>query len=201
MSNRNKVLLFCESLKDPAKPKATRSDNDQDLDFQAVRRERERDRGEMFCLQKRMYSRQPISFDRTTLDDDELNKIVEFIKAHKSDKPFPVVLDEIMQKHGMEPPTVYRNACMSRQAFQRVYRMDRGDSVTLKMVWQIIFGLHCTIEEADELLFSAGYARHGDYYDLALAYLIEHEVYNVELANAALEELGLDCFNLHEHKT
>ncbi|MGN1103984.1 MAG: hypothetical protein ACI4QI_03830 [Candidatus Coproplasma sp.] len=199
---RNKVLLFCETFKDPTKhPAATsiRSNNIAGSDLRSVRRLYEAERSLrqeelMFCMESR-------TIDHATLDEKELKKIVEFIQAHKSDKPFPVVLGELMEKHEMQSPTVYRNACMSRQAFQRVYKMNAGDSVTLKMVWQIIFGLRCTIEEADELLFSAGYARHGDYYDLTLAYLIEHGVYDVELANAALEELGLDCFNLHEHKT
>lgn len=181
---RNKLLLFCERFKDPTAHAASV------VGMAGLHRDAEM----MFCKRERVV-------EHAALKETELQKIAEFIEAHKNDKTFPVVLDELMKKHEMDSPTVYRNAFMSRQAFQRVYRMGEGDNVTLKMVWQIIFGLHCTIEEADELLFSAGYARHGDYYDLTLAYLIEHRVYDVELANAALEELGLDCFNLHEHKT
>lgn len=131
------------------------------------------------------------------LDEDELTKLYKFVKRHSADSSFDAVVYSVMDKHGMEPPDVYKNAMISRQDFSRVTEVG-NTSVTRRMVWQIIIGLHCDMEEADEVLFSAGYIRRNTKFDLTMEYFIKHKNYDVMAINEVLYELGLKLFSCHK---
>lgn len=127
------------------------------------------------------------------LKQNELTMLHKFVKRHQNDISFGDTVYKIMDKHGMTAPQVYRNALLRRQDFARVTD-SRCKNVTRKMTWQIVIGLHCSLEEADDVLFSAGYIRRNTRMDLTMQYFIEHENYDIEAIDAALSELGLQTF-------
>ena len=127
------------------------------------------------------------------LREDELTKLDKFVKRHKNDLSFADVVFKIIEKHGMTPSQVYRGVFMRRQDFSRVTN-PRCKNVTRRMVWQIIIGLHCSLEEADAILFSAGYIRNNNKLDLIMQYFIEHGNYDINAIDAVLEELSIKTF-------
>ncbi len=127
------------------------------------------------------------------LKQDELYMLHQFVKRHQSDISFGETVYKIMDKHGMTAPQVYKNALLRRQDFARVTD-PRCKNVTRKMAWQIAIGLHCSLEEADDVLFSAGYIRRNTRMDLTMQYFIERKNYDIEAIDAVLSELGLKTF-------
>ncbi len=127
------------------------------------------------------------------LKQSELYKLYQFVKRHQDDRSFGEVVYEIMDRHGMTAPQVYKNALLRRQDFARVTDV-RCKSVTRKMAWQIVIGLHCSMQEADEVLFSAGYIRRKSRLDLTMQYFIENENYDIEAIDAVLSEFGIKTF-------
>lgn len=129
----------------------------------------------------------------TYLREDELEKLNKFVERHKNDMSFGEVVYMIMEKHKMTPPQVYKNALLRRQDFSRVTN-PKCTNITLRMAWQIIIGLHCTLAEADAVLFSAGYVRRNSKLDLTMQYFIEHGNYDIEAIDFVLEDLNLKTF-------
>lgn len=127
------------------------------------------------------------------LCEDELKKLYNFVERHKNDLSFADVVFKIIDKHGMTPSQVYRGVFMRRQDFSRVTN-PKCKNVTRRMVWQIIVGLHCSLEEADAVLFSAGYIRNNSKFDLTMQYFIEHGNYDINAIDAVLEELRMKTF-------
>lgn len=127
------------------------------------------------------------------LHTSELMELNRFVENHKNDRSFGEEVYKIMDKHGMTAPQVYNGVLMRRQDFSRVTD-SRCKSVTRRMAWQIIIGLHCTLEEADALLFSAGYIRRRNKLDLTIQYFIEHKNYDIEAIDSVLEELKEKTF-------
>ena len=131
------------------------------------------------------------------LDEDELTKLYNFVKRHSADSTFDKTVYSVIAKHGMEPPQVYKNAMMRRQDFSRVTEVG-NTSVTRRMAWQIIIGLHCNMDEADEVLFSAGYIRRRSAFDLTMEYFINQQNYDIMAINEVLYELGLKVFSCYK---
>ncbi len=131
------------------------------------------------------------------LNEDELTQVYQFVKRHSADITFDKTVYSIMVKHDMEPPEVYKNAMITRQDFSRVTEIGNA-SVTRRMAWQIIIGLHCDIEEADEVLFSAGYIRRNTKFDMTMEYFIKHKNYDIMAINEVLYELRLKVFSCHK---
>lgn len=129
----------------------------------------------------------------TYLREDELEKLNKFVERHKNDMSFGEVVYMIMEKHKMTPPQVYKNALLRRQDFSRVTN-PKCTNITRRMAWQIIIGLHCTLDEADIVLFSAGYVRRNSKLDLTMQYFIEHGNYDIEAIDFVLEDLNLKTF-------
>ncbi len=127
------------------------------------------------------------------LQQDELYMLYRFVNEHKKDISFGETVYKIIDDHEMTAPQVYRNALLRRQDFARVTD-PRCKNVTRRMAWQIIIGLHCSLEEADDVLFSAGYIRRDTRMDLTMQYFIEHKNYDIEAIDAVLAELGLKTF-------
>lgn len=127
------------------------------------------------------------------LKQDELYMLHQFVKRHQNDLSFGETVYKIMDRHGMTAPQVYKNALLRRQDFARVTD-PRCKNVTRKMTWQIIIGLRCTLEEADDVLFSAGYIRRNTRMDLTMQYFIERNNYDIEAIDAVLADLGLKTF-------
>ncbi len=130
------------------------------------------------------------------LDESELERLYKYVRARESDKSFGSVVYELIERHGMTAPQVYRNAMLSRQDFSRITN-ERNGSVKKSMVWNVIVGLHCTVEEADRVLYSAGYIRRNNYSDLILVYFLEHKNYDIVAINDALlllKQKPLTCY-------
>ncbi|MCM1533665.1 MAG: hypothetical protein NC099_03320 [Corallococcus sp.] len=127
------------------------------------------------------------------LKQDELYMLYQFVKRHQNDMSFGETVYKIMDRHGMTAPQVYKNVLLRRQDFARVTD-PRCKNVTRKMAWQIIVGLHCSLEEADDVLFSAGYIRRNTRMDLTMQYFIECRNYDIVAIDAVLADFGLKTF-------
>ncbi len=127
------------------------------------------------------------------LRQDELYALFQFVKRHQDDLSFGDTVYKIMEKHGMTAPQVYKNAMLRRQDFARV-TAPQVKNVTKQMAWQIIVGLHCSMEEAVEVLFSAGYIKRNNKFDLTMEYFIKRGNYDVMAINDVLEEYKLKVF-------
>lgn len=117
----------------------------------------------------------------------------QFVMRHKNDITFGDMVYKIMDKHGLTAPQVYKSVLLRKQDFSRVTD-PRCKNVTRKMVWQIIIGLRCSLKEADEVLFSAGYIRRNNRMDLTMQYFIENNNFDIEAIDSALANLGLKTF-------
>ena len=164
---RNKLLSFCLDFADPTVKSTTVNEIGEEIQQHAF------------------------------LDEDEMTKLYNFVKRHSTDSTFDKTVYAVMDKHGMEPPQVYKNAMMRRQDFSRVTEVG-NTSVTRRMAWQIIIGLHCDMDEADAVLFSAGYIRRNSALDLTMEYFIKHKNYDIMAINEVLYELGIKVFYCHK---
>lgn len=129
------------------------------------------------------------------LKEDELLRLYRFVIRHASDSTFGAIVFQIMDNHGIKKPSeVYRNAMMSRQDFSRV-TAPQCKSISRQIAWQIIIGLHCSLQEADEILFSAGFIRRESKFDLTMKFFIEQKNYDIFAINEVLDGLGLKSFS------
>ena len=126
------------------------------------------------------------------LTRDELLMLKDMIKIHHDDSFFGEVVYSMIEEKGMEPPEVYNNVFMSRQTFSRITRP--GENVTRKMAWLVVIGLHCNLEEADEVLFSAGYIRRNTIFDMIMKYFIETENYDIMAIDEVLSKFDIEPF-------
>ncbi len=127
------------------------------------------------------------------LYEDELESLEKFIKRHECDCSFSETVWRIMDKRGMTPPQVYKAVFLPRQDFSRA--MDfKAKNIKKQIVWQIIIGLHCNLEEADEVLFSAGHVRKQNKFDLIMQFFIESKNYDIIAIDEILYEWGLKTF-------
>lgn len=131
------------------------------------------------------------------LDADEFTKICGFVNNHKDDKTFGDTVYEMIAKRRTSAPAVYKASMLRRQDFSRAVD-PYAKNISRPIVWQIILGLKCNLEEADELLFSAGYIRRQSDFDLVMVYFIRHGNYDVMAINDVLYELGLKPFSCHK---
>lgn len=129
--------------------------------------------------------------------DIELHELSEYIKQNEKIEPFGRVVYSIMDRHELTPPQVYRNACMRRQDFSRAASAKSGESVSRQVVWQIIFGLKCSISEANELLSCVGFSRRKCKYDLILEYFLKKKIYDIPTINDVLKKYKLKQFSCY----
>lgn len=123
------------------------------------------------------------------LEQDDLTKLCRFIERHKRDGSFGEMVYKVMEAHEMISTDVYKSVYMRRQDFSRVTAPD-CESISRRMAWQVIIGLQCNMDEADALLFSAGYVRRNSPLDLTMQYFIQHKNYDIVAIDAVLEDLG-----------
>lgn len=122
----------------------------------------------------------------TSMGDDEvLNKILE-----QRAEPFSVMLLRMITEKGLKDSEVYKQANIDRRLFSKI-RGDENYVPSKKTVISFCLALHLEINEAIELLKSAGYAlSNASKFDLIIMYLIEKREYNVTFANIVLDEYG-----------
>ena len=127
---------------------------------------------------------------------DELQRLYQFVEEHERDITFSETVFRVMNRHKLTAPQVYKAAMMRRQDYSRAIAPSTK-SITKSIVWQIIIGLHCNLDEADEVLFSAGYIRRPTKFDLTMEYFIDNKKYDMGAINDALHELGLKTFSCY----
>ena len=130
------------------------------------------------------------------LQDKDIEELYQFVKRHVKDVTFGETVYKVMEKHSMTAPDVYRNAQLRRQDFSRAVD-SRTKSVTRQLAWQIIIGLHCSLQEADEVLFSAGFIRRNNIFDLTMEYFIKQRNYDLFAINDVLSEFNVKPFSCY----
>ena len=163
---KRKLLVFCADFVDTTVKPATRMQNGEEIQLNAL------------------------------LQQDEITKLAQFVKAHATDKTFNQTVYNVMARHNLSAPQVYGAVYMPRQDFFRAVD-DNAPKVSRRLVWRIILGLHCNIDEADEVLYSAGYIRRASNLDLTFEYFIKHNNYDIRPINDVLHELGVKVYTLH----
>ncbi|MGN0814909.1 MAG: hypothetical protein ACI4MH_06735 [Candidatus Coproplasma sp.] len=133
------------------------------------------------------------------LEEKQINDLLSFVKRHKTDNSFGMLVYDMINKRGVTPPQVYKAAMMRRQDFSRATDLTKG-SVTKLVAWQIIMGLKCSKHEAEDLLFSAGYVIRNTQFDLVMLYFIEHKNYDILTINEVLDELKLKPFSCYRQE-
>ncbi len=130
------------------------------------------------------------------LRQDDLCKLYQFVERHKFDKNFGLTVYAVLDRHNLTAPQVYKKAMLSRQDFSRAVAVD-NQNVSNRLAWQIIIGLCCSLEEASEVMFSAGYVIRDTPFDLIMKYFIETKNYDIMAINDVLYELKLKPFSCH----
>lgn len=130
------------------------------------------------------------------LKQDDLHKLYQFVKRHESDSTFGETVYKVMDRHNMTAPQVYKGALLRRQDFARATD-PKGKNVTKQIAWQIVIGLHCSLQEADEVLFSAGYIRRKIKLDLVMEYFINTQNYDIMAINEVLYEMNIKLFSCY----
>ena len=134
--------------------------------------------------------------DKRYIDEDELKKLYRFVKERKSDKTFGSAVFEIMKKHKVDAPQVYKEAMLSRQDFSRVTG-PKCKGIKKTTVWSLIIGLHCDMDEANYLLYSAGISKRATVFDLILEYMIITKNYDIMAINEVLYEYDQPLLACH----
>ncbi|MCD8205619.1 MAG: hypothetical protein LUD29_03290 [Clostridia bacterium] len=120
-----------------------------------------------------------------------MEEALKFINSTKGDKKFYEVVEEIMEKHDLKAPDVYTCAQLSRQTYSKATSPKSQSAPKLSTVWSIIMGLQCDMDEADEVLHSVGFARHGTTFERVMEYFIRNKFYDVLSINYVLKGMGL----------
>lgn len=117
----------------------------------------------------------------------EIDLLHNFVNSHRRDKSFGEAVYELMDKHNMKAPEVYNNVNMDRRQFSRV-TSPAYSGIKRITAWSVIVGLHCNLEEADYLLYCAGYVRRNTKFDLIMEYFIVNRIYDINTINGVLLE-------------
>lgn len=130
--------------------------------------------------------------------EDFANRLGAYLREERGGRnAFCDKVSYFIEKKGYEDHVmVYLNAGLSRQDFSRI--MSPGAKVSKKFVWSMAIGLHLDLDEADELLHSAGYYRTKRGLDGVMTFSLANGVYDIYLINYSLEKLDLPLLS---HKT
>ena len=124
---------------------------------------------------------------------DRLDTILSRLKS-KLDKPketFSERLLRLIDESGMTDVEVYKRAGIDRKLFSKI-RTDKNYHPKIRVVYAFIFVLRLNLDDARDLLASAGYSISPAYeYDLAMQYCIE-EGFDIDTVNEILYALGMD---------
>ncbi len=112
----------------------------------------------------------------------------------KLDKPketFSERLLRLIDESGMTDVEVYKRAGIDRKLFSKI-RTDKNYHPKIRVVYAFIFVLRLNLDDARDLLASAGYSISPAHeYDLAMQYCIE-EGFDIDTVNEILYALGMD---------
>ena len=122
-----------------------------------------------------------------------LDGILSRLKS-KLDKPRETFFERLMRlidESGMTDVEAYKRAGIDRKLFSKI-RTDKNYHPKIRVVYAFIFVLHLNLDDARDLLASAGYSISPAHeYDLAMQYCIE-EGFDIDTVNEILYALGMD---------
>ena len=122
-----------------------------------------------------------------------LDGILSRLKS-KLDKPketFSERLLRLIDESGMTDVEVYKRAGIDRKLFSKI-RTDKNYHPKIRVVYACIFVLRLNLDDARDLLASAGYSISPAHeYDLAMQYCIA-EGFDIDTVNEILYALGMD---------
>ncbi|WP_314654994.1 hypothetical protein [uncultured Selenomonas sp.] len=122
-----------------------------------------------------------------------LDGILSRLKS-KLDKPsetFSKRLLRLIDASGMTDVEAYKRAGIDRKLFSKI-RTDRNYHPKIRLVYAFIFVLGLNLDDARDLLASAGYSiSPASEFDLVMQYCIE-EGFDIDTVNEVLYALGMD---------
>lgn len=102
-----------------------------------------------------------------------------------------VLIKYIDSKH-MTDSECYKKAGVDRRLFSKI-RNDKDYTPSKKTVFAFVLALQLNVQQAQELMESAGYAISYSYLrDVIVLYCLENNIYNLYDVNALLEENGAE---------
>ena len=112
----------------------------------------------------------------------------------KLDKPketFSERLLRLIDESGMTDVEVYKRAGIDRKLFSKI-RTDKNYHPKIRVVYAFIFVLRLSLDDAKDLLASAGYSiSPASKFDLVMEFCIM-EGYDIDTVNGILYEMGMD---------
>ncbi len=122
-----------------------------------------------------------------------LDGILSRLKS-KLDKPketFSERLLRLIDESGMTDVEVYKRAGIDRKLFSKI-RTDKNYHPKIRVVYAFIFVLRLNLDDARDLLASAGYSiSPASKFDLVMEFCIM-EGYDIDTVNGILYEMGMD---------
>ena len=122
-----------------------------------------------------------------------LDGILSRLKS-KLDKPketFSERLLRLIDESGMTDVEVYKRAGIDRKLFSKI-RTDKNYHPKIRVVYAFIFVLRLSLDDAKDVLASAGYSiSPASKFDLVMEFCIM-EGYDIDTVNGILYEMGMD---------
>lgn len=117
----------------------------------------------------------------------------EFISLHRKDNnkssDFVTYLYSLMDEKGMDAPTLYKRANITKQAYSSI--ISNKCIPTLNTLIKIVFALRLNNRQCKYLLKKAGYTlASSSIYSLVIRYCIENEIYDLATLNDYLIKYG-----------
>ena len=119
---------------------------------------------------------------------------VQLYMLENMDASFNELLFMLIDRTGQKDSDVYKRARIDRRLFSKI-RSSKKYVPCKKTVVALCLALELSREDADALLSSAGYSlSRSEEYDLAIAFCISRQVFDINDINEMLYELGFDVF-------
>lgn len=143
----------------------------------------------LLVIDEPVMMRKSVSMDRMH-DQVEHYAINKVIAIDAEFQTFQERLFELIDKNDYKETDVYKRANISRKLFSKI-RSDRLHIPKKSTVIALVFALRLEIDEAIELLQSAGYyLAEGIEYDRIIRFFLEKHIYDVIDINISLYEYG-----------
>lgn len=115
----------------------------------------------------------------------EIDKVL-----NEKEETFSNMLLRLIDEKGLKDSDVYKRANIDRRLFSKI-RGDEEYMPSKKTAIAFCIALCLTVEEANELLETAGYTLSASSrFDLIIMYLMEHKEYNIHFVNMVLDDYG-----------
>ena len=110
-------------------------------------------------------------------------------KLNKADETFIERLLRLIDERGMTDVEAYKRAGIDRKYFSKI---RNGQIPSAKVIYALIFALGLNLDDAKDLLASAGYSiSPASKFDLVMEFCIM-EGYDIDTVNGILYEMGMD---------